>query len=86
MEKNEAILIIGAERYSDYQGYGSTFCWKYRQRDVFSQRLVYCELGGEGLVNQKPILGPFLLFFYFKEIFENPTRLFSRHVPSILQT
>lgn len=38
MEKNEAILIIGAERYSDYQGYGSTFCWKYRQRDVSSQR------------------------------------------------
>uniref|UniRef100_A0A914LEV2 poly(ADP-ribose) glycohydrolase n=1 Tax=Meloidogyne incognita TaxID=6306 RepID=A0A914LEV2_MELIC len=38
MEKNEAILIIGAERYSDYQGYGSTFCWKYRQRDVSLQR------------------------------------------------
>jgi len=49
MEKNEAILIIGAERYSDYQGYGSTFCWKYRQRDVSLQRLVYCEpRGGSG--------------------------------------
>ncbi|KAF7639310.1 hypothetical protein Mgra_00001272 [Meloidogyne graminicola] len=38
MEKNEAILIIGAERYSDYQGYGNTFCWKYRQRDALSPR------------------------------------------------
>ncbi|KAH7721575.1 hypothetical protein AAVH_10874, partial [Aphelenchoides avenae] len=33
MEPNEAIFIIGAERYSDYEGYGRTFKWKNRTRD-----------------------------------------------------
>lgn len=33
MAPDEAILIIGAERYSDYEGYAETFRWKYRTRD-----------------------------------------------------
>ncbi|KAL3982892.1 Poly (ADP-ribose) glycohydrolase (PARG) family protein [Acanthocheilonema viteae] len=28
MHHNEAIVICGAERFSDYSGYGSSFCWR----------------------------------------------------------
>jgi hypothetical protein len=30
MQPDEAILIVGAERYSNYDGYDSTFRWLHR--------------------------------------------------------
>lgn len=32
MEPDEAILMIGAERYSNYDGYDRTFRWKFRRK------------------------------------------------------
>ena len=33
MDDNEAIIIKGAERFSDYSGYGMSFQWKSDHRD-----------------------------------------------------
>lgn len=32
MRHNEAIIICGAERFSDYSGYGSSFRWRPRKK------------------------------------------------------
>jgi poly(ADP-ribose) glycohydrolase len=34
MDDNEAIIITGAERFSNYSGYGGSFDWKSDHRDT----------------------------------------------------
>lgn len=51
MEPNEAIFIIGAERYSDYEGYGRTFKWKNRTRDGREPRYERGSLRTGGLLH-----------------------------------
>lgn len=38
MEDDEAIMILGAEQYSDHDGYAKTFTWKPYARPTTTER------------------------------------------------